>query len=123
MQLCTLTVRLNDSAVHTVPKTDATPAEIQVLQAIHGQSAVVDIHPTKMDKRSQSDEWERLNGLYGRPSEGLSDAGNGDLLQKLFPGANKRLPITLKEIGLGHLLNPSARTAEPVEGEEEGSDD
>jgi len=125
MQLCNLEVRLNDSPGHTVPKFDVTPAEIQVLQAIHGPSAIVGIQPVRMDKRAQSFEWERLNSLYGKPSEGLADAGNGDLLQKLFPGANKRLPITLKDIGLGHLLNPGAASppvSEPTFAEPEDDD-
>lgn len=115
MQLCDLEVRLNDSAGHTVFRHDATPAEIIVLQAIHGQSAVVNIKPTRMDKRSHYEEWERLQGLYGKPTDGLMDAGNGDLLQKLFPGAQKNLPVTLKDIGMGHLMNPLAREKEEAE--------
>lgn len=106
MQLCNLEVRLGDSSGHTVYKTNATPAEIVVLQAIHGASAVVGIQPVKMDKRPHIEEFERLVALYGRTPDGLMDAGNGDLLEKLFPGAAKNLPVTLKDIGLGHLVNP-----------------
>jgi hypothetical protein len=108
MRLCDLTVRLNDSTGHTVHKQDVTPAEIVVLQQIHGNSAVVDIVPKTEIKRTQAEEWERLQGIYGRNPDGLMDAGNGDLLEKLFPGAisSKRLPVTMQDIGLGHLTNP-----------------
>lgn len=106
MQLCNLEVRLGDSAGHTVFKTNVTPAEIVVLQAIHGASAIVGIQPTKMDKRPHVEEFDRLTALYGRTSDGLMDAGNGDLLDRLFPGAAKRLPVSLEDIGLGHLVNP-----------------
>lgn len=119
MQLCDLEVRLNDSAGHTVLKTDATPAEIVVLQNIHGPSAVVNIRPTKMDKRLSSVEWDRLNLLYGRAPDGLMDAGNGNLLERLFPGATKNLPVSLKDIGLGHLMNPLREGKEIENGEDE----
>jgi len=120
MRLCDLTVRLNDSTGHTVRKTEVTPAEILVLQAIHGDSAVVDIEPKKDVKRAVAEEWDRLISLYGRPTDGLMDAGNGDLLEKLFPGAlsAKRLPVTMKDIGLGHLANPLREKAEPEPEEE-----
>lgn len=115
MQLCDLEVRLNDSSGHTVPKTNVTPAEIVVLQAIHGASAIVGIQPTKMDKRPHAEEFERLKALYGRAPDGLMDAGNGELLEKLFPGAAKNLPVSLKDIGLGHLVNPIA-SEKPAKG-------
>ena len=123
MQICTCEVRLNDSAAHTVPKVDVTPAEILVLQAIHGPSAVVNITPVKQDRRPSSEEWDRLKANYGRAPDGLMDAGNGALLEKLFPGAMPKLPITLKDIGMQHLMNPlRAADPEPVEPEQEAVD-
>lgn len=125
MRLCDLTVRLNDSTGHTVRKTDVTPAEIVVLQAIHGESAVVEIEPKKDVKRSVAEEWDRLTHTYGRPTDGLMDAGNGDLLERLFPGAlsSKRLPVTMKDIGLGHLTNPLREKAEPEAEADDGEAD
>lgn len=111
MQLCDCEVRIADSAGHTVIKNNVTPAEIIILKAIHGASAVVNIQPTKMDKRPHGEEWERLTKAYGRAPDGLMDAGNGDLLEKLFPGAQKNLPVSLKDIGLGHLIG--GRRSEP----------
>jgi hypothetical protein len=113
MQICTCEVRLNDSAGHTVPKTEVTPAEILILQAIHGASAVVNIRPTKQDRRGNAEEWDRLHSAYGRAPDGLMDAGNGTLLAKLFPGAMPKLPVTLKDIGMQHLLNPLRSEPEP----------
>ena len=112
MQICNCEVRLGDSAGHTVPKVDVTPAEILILQAIHGASAVVNIRPVKQDRRSNNEEWDRLQGTYGRSSDGLMDAGNGELLTKLFPGAMPKLPVTLKDIGMQHLMNPLRETPE-----------
>lgn len=122
MQLCDVEVRLGDSAGHTVPKTGVTPAEIVVLQAIHGASAIVGIKPTKMDKRPHTQEWDRLVSTYGRAADGLMDAGNGNLLEKLFPGATKNLPITLKDIGLGHLMNP-IKASKAEQEEDDGSEE
>ncbi|CAB4120920.1 hypothetical protein UFOVP4_11 [uncultured Caudovirales phage] len=127
MQVCKLEVRLNDSPGHTVHKTDVTPAEIQVLQAIHGESAVANIQPITMDKRSQTFEWDRLTGIYGRAPDGLMDAGNGALLERLFPGASKKLPVSLKDIGMGHLsgslrLAKNAAVADEIVEEEEVDD-
>ncbi|API60535.1 hypothetical protein BSL82_15630 [Tardibacter chloracetimidivorans] len=116
MQLCNVEVRLGDSAGHTVRKSDVTPAEILVLRAIHGESAVVDINPTKMSKRAQHEEWDRLQRSYGRTPAGLTDAGNGSLLEKLFPGAQKNLPVSLKDIGLAELMNPHRERPEVVDG-------
>lgn len=127
MRLCDLTVRLNDSTGHTVRKQDVTPAEILVLQAIHGESAVVDIEPKGDAKRTVAFEWDRLQGIYGRAADGLMDAGNGDLLERLFPGAisAKRLPVTMKDIGLGHLANPlrkSEAAQEPAPQEQDNGE-
>lgn len=114
MQICTCEVRLNDSAAHTVPKVGVTPAEILILQAIHGASAVVNIRPVQQDRRSSNEEWDRLQAAYGRAPDGLMDAGNGALLQKLFPGAMPKLPVTLKDIGMQHLMNPLRAEPEPA---------
>lgn len=123
MQLCECEVRLNDSAGHTSMKSNVTPAEILILRAIHGDSAVVNIRPTKMDRRPWAQEWDRLQMLYGRAGDGLMDSGNGRLLESLFPGAQKNLPVALKDIGMGHLMNPLRADAEADKGADAGADD
>lgn len=112
MQLCEVMVRLAGSVQHTVPKQNVTPAEIVILQRIHGTDAVTDIRPTRMDKRSHADEYERLQRIYGKNGRTTVEGEPSVLLDRLFPGAIKKLPVTLKDIGLGHLMNPNARAEE-----------
>lgn len=105
MQKCSVVVRLNGSLLNTVPKVNVTPAEILILQHLHGGDAVVDIRPTEFDKKvRQEQEYDRLSRAYDRPAGGFADAPGADdeksIMQKLFPGALKRLPLTLEEIGI-----------------------
>lgn len=111
MQLSNLTLRLNGSMLHTVPKFNCTPAEILILQAIHGSDATVDIRPTRFDKKIiQSHEWERLAKSYDSPGSMVATPGeeSRSVMVRLFPGIMKKLPTTLKEIGLGHLLSAAS---------------
>ena len=106
MQECSVTVRLGGSLNHTVPKPTVTPAEIQVLRAIHGGDSVVDIVPIRFNKRDHVAEFDRLTRLYGAtnvgPGEGLlNETGQQNLVAKLFPGVSPRLPLRLRDIGLG----------------------
>lgn len=106
MQLCNITLRLGGSLLHTVPKTGVTPAEILVLQRLHGNDAVTDIRPVKFDKnRGHLTEYDRLAQLYdGAAQASAPGEESGALLGKLFPGAMKKLPRTLKEIGITGLV-------------------
>lgn len=70
MQLYKCVLRLNGSLHNEVPKNDVTAAEIQVLKAIHqgpetGVDVVVRIQPTRKVDRSDQEERERLQDLYG----------------------------------------------------------
>lgn len=117
MQKVNLTLRLGGSLLHTVPKTDVTPAEILILQAIHGQDAVIDIRPVKFDKKVRvEDEWERLTLAYDRAGSFRSAPGEEtkSIMATLFPGVMKKLPTTLKEIGLGHFETKQEPEAEPA---------
>lgn len=114
MQLCNATVRHGGSLLHTVHKTGITPGEILILKHIHGQDAVVDIRPTSFSKSiRQSEEFDRLAHTYDRASAFSGSPGetSKSLMSTLFPGAMKKLPTTLEEIGLGNLLSPAARRA------------
>jgi len=101
---------------NTVHRQDITPAEILVLQAIHGNDAVLDIMPIEKVQRTQNEEWDRLTGRYDR--SGGPDTPDGkeerSIVSRLFPGAVKRLPVTLAEIGLEDREAP-----EPAEVAEE----
>lgn len=123
MQLSNVMLRLGGSLLHTVQKTNVTPAEILVLQHIHGTDAVVDIRPTKFDKnRGHGPEFERLANLYDAAASASAPGEEaGAILTKLFPGAIKKLPRTLKEIGLGAYEKPEP--AAKVEPEPEAVED
>lgn len=102
MQICSATIRLAGSVQNTVFRSDLTPAEILVLQAIHGNDAVIDILPIEKVERSQNVEWDRLTSRYDRSGGPDTPDGKEDvsIVSRLFPGAVKRLPVTLSEIGL-----------------------
>lgn len=110
MQLSNINLRLGGSPMHVIHKQGVTPAEILVLQRIHGNDAVVDVRPTKIDKnRRHAEEFDRLAHLYDRGA-GVEtpDTDQKSILKELFPGAMKKLPVSLKEIGFGHVLSPAA---------------
>lgn len=113
MQLSNITLRLGGSMLHTVPIANATPAEILVLRRIHGDDAVVDVRPTKIDKaRRHEAEYERLAVKYDRAASANAPGDDHkSIMATLFPGAMKKLPVSLTEIGLGHMLSPAARAA------------
>lgn len=115
MQLANIVLRLGGSLLHTVPIADATPAEILVLQHIHGNDAVVDVRPTRVDKGKRHEaEFDRLATKYDRAASASAPGEDAkSVLATLFPGAMKKLPTTLKEIGLGHVMSvPSISAAD-----------
>lgn len=70
MQLYECTVRLNGSMLNEVRKINVTAAEIAVLRAIHqqpeaGVEAITQIKPGKQTDRSDHEERERLENIYG----------------------------------------------------------
>lgn len=65
MQNYTATVRLRGSAMNEVQKEDVTAAEVIMLKRIHGEDALVNIRPTRMDKRNHKEERARLSEVYG----------------------------------------------------------
>jgi hypothetical protein len=106
LQRANVIVRLGGSLTNTVPKLGVTPAEILVLARIHGEDAVVDIRPTGFDKKRSAtkQEYERLARLT-TAAGGFTDAPGQRRRPQvahvaLFPGAMKRLPVTLEEIGI-----------------------
>ena len=108
MQVCDVEVRLAGDVYHTVPKIGVTPAEILILQTIHGSDAVVNIRPRKQDKRGHADEYDRLSRTYDGGS--IHGAGPDDpkkvSIARLFPGPVKKLPVTLDEIGISITGEP-----------------
>lgn len=132
MQLSNVEVRLAGNVLHTVPKMGVTPAEIVVLQHIHGEGSVVDIRPTgKNSRHTHQQEFARLSGLYDRPVASGFGAKPGEegetILSRLFPGALKKLPETLADIGMDPGAEPIAPVDEPdtddADADSDGTDD
>lgn len=96
MQLANCYVALSGSRENTVPKYGVTPAEIVVLNAIHGEGAVHDIEPAGEIARPNGEERERLFSVYGK----AMDDDNKPIIASVFPGSGVQLPRTLREIGL-----------------------
>lgn len=93
MKLYECKVRLGGSVADEVRKPAVTAAEISVLQSIHGDDAVVEVkeiaavatnnipgHPRYGEKRTEDDERDRLEALYGEP-----------LVGRLFGARTKRM--------------------------------
>ena len=101
--------------MQSIPKSPVTPAEILVLQAIHGADAILSVEFLGDDEgRTVHNEWERLSQQYdSAPSRA---AGTLDevptIMSRLFPGAIRKLPMTLEEAGLSHMVISQPATAE-----------
>lgn len=128
MELANVTVRLGGLLTNTVPKIGITPAEILVLQHIHGSDAVVDIRPAGEDNKIRHEaEFRRLAAIYDGGAGAFTDqpgAERDGVMSKLFPGAVKRLPVTLEEIGITDFAPPAAPPVpEPEEAEADEAED
>lgn len=113
MQRVTCLVRLNGDLNNTVQKSGVSPAEIVILNDIHGGpdgDAVVNIQPNEMDKMSHAQERGRLRGIYGH-----------HVVDRLFPGEFSRLPVTLKD--LAQITGQDAEEDGEDEGDEGGDGD
>ena len=96
MELANALVALNGDRGNTVPVMRATPAQIAVLCAIHGQDAVFDIQPLDEEiDRSNRDELNRLARKYtGQNEDGTP------IVRVVYPGASPILHRTLEDLGL-----------------------
>lgn len=119
MQTAKCNVRLSDpknvDSGMIVEKAPVTPAEVVVLQRIHGHDAVTDIkilNPTS-DRRSHAGELDRLREFYTMRVE-----DNGPpIVDACFPGAFPRLPVMFRDIGvdLGEQGEPEAEAETKTE--------
>jgi len=92
MEICNCLVSIGGDPRHVVPKHSTTPAEIVLLQRLHGNDAVTEIVVTQKDKRSHEDERDRLGARYG-----------DDKIMETF-GQYGDLPTTLKEARVDNSL-------------------
>lgn len=68
--------------VHRSSDTPVTYPELLVLQYIHGDDAVSDVHELGTDERDNQSELDRLRVTY-----------NAAAVKDVFPGANPKLPV------------------------------
>jgi len=98
MQLVHCTVNLAGDPRKQVRRVNVSVPEIQVLQSIHGNDAVIEL--TYAGERTGVDEMEMLRKFYGGKAEIL------ERLNALFPGIRPVLPQTLAEIGFEEVATP-----------------
>lgn len=88
MQRCICEVRLGGDLLNTVEKYGVSPAEVVLLNHIHGEGSVVNVRPNGNDRGRAVDEKADLQERYAR------------FFKDVFPGASPQLPETFKEIGV-----------------------
>ena len=102
MQLVHCTVNLNGDPRKQVRRVNVSVPEIMILQAIHGDDAVIEMEYA--GERDSTDEKERLDKFYGGKQEIL------DKIKELFPGARPQFPQKLTDIGID-IASPEAIAA------------
>lgn len=108
MELATVLVAIGGNKGNTVPRYDVTPAEVMVLQRIHGDDSVFDIEPTGDVPRSSAEEMNRLVAIY----RSAKTEDNAPVLQDVFPGRVANVPAHFALLGLSSALyKPVSRAA------------
>jgi hypothetical protein len=88
-----------DMQIH---REEVTPAEIVILQTLHGADSISNIEKVREKPVRQEVERKRLADTYG-----------SRVFARLFPGARPMLPLTLAEAG----LSEDGRSLEQIEAE------
>lgn len=65
MDICICLVSIGGDPRHVVPKHSVTPAEIVLLQKLHGDDAITEIRVEGKERRSHEEERDRLGARYG----------------------------------------------------------
>lgn len=95
MEICKCEIRLGGDLRNSVPRRNITPAEVMVLQEVHGAAdAVVKIVITGDVERTALEEKARLNYLYRKPMG--KDGVNA--VNKIFPGSSPNLPEKFSQL-------------------------
>lgn len=103
MQTLNAMVALTGDRNNMVWKTDLTPAEILLLQALHGVDAVLQIEPTGETKREPMQEIERLREAYPLHRERIQN------IWRDFPGP--AFPSRIDALGINPALLKPAEAA------------
>ncbi len=96
MERVDATVRHKGLLTSSVQRYGLTPAEVVILQRIHGTDAVVDAKESLQgrSKLSHAEELNRINEFYGIDNKALA------MIADAFPGHAPKLPTKFEEIGL-----------------------
>lgn len=95
MQFARCMVRLSGDAGTVIAKAPVSPAEVLLLRAIHGPDAVENLKLMPgNDRAPHGEEMARLRELYTAQDE------SGFIVNRLFPGANPRLPVKFSDVGI-----------------------
>jgi hypothetical protein len=103
MQQLNALVALTGDRNNMVYKVDLTPAEILLLQALHGADAVAQIEPTGDLKREPQEEVDRLKELYPLHRERIQN------IWRDFPGP--AFPTRIDALGINPALLKPAEAA------------
>jgi hypothetical protein len=106
MQYANIMLALGGDRGTVVPKTEVSASEIAVLRLLHGQDAVFDVEPLKVDedlaKRTSRQEIQRLTELYGRARVQGPDGNDVSVINILFPGAAAQAIKELDDLDIPH---------------------
>ena len=105
MQTLNALVAITGDRNNMVWKIGLTPAEILLLQGLHGTDAVLQIEPSGDVKREPLEEIARLKELYPLYHERVQN------IWRDFPG--QMFPLQIEQIGLNSALLKPAEAAKP----------
>lgn len=101
MQLAKCLVSLSGNRNNQVLRTNVSAAEILVLRHVHGEASVSEVVVTGTVERTNIEEKALLCEKYNRPGK--------DKVEKLFPGIDPRMPMTLKDASIDFILAPKTK--------------
>ena len=105
MQLLNALVALTGDRNNMVPKYGLTPAEVLLLQQLHGADSVLQLEPAGDESRQPIEEIERLKGLYPLYQRKVQD------IWRDWPA--DRFPMRLDQIGINPALLKAAEASTP----------
>lgn len=102
MQTANVLLALGGKRGETVPKYGVTPAEIAVLQVLHGADAVYEIDiQSDIVQRTDRQEIERLRATYSRRD---GEKIISPAVETLFPGIGAKVPQSFADLELAEEL-------------------
>lgn len=107
MQYGKFTINLNDDMVSSVIRHGVTPAEAEVLRALHGYHSVTAIEITETRDTSTTQEMERLQKRF-------KSKKSRQVLNRIFPGSRPRLPINFSDIDIHNVPTKKSKNIEAL---------